>query len=564
MLFRSGRHGFSGYGEFRSIHTANLGYTDTLSSDEAWISATGVASNRNSAGYRPFVHYMVGDANGFNVDYGPPGIKAPPYSTTLRYYNGVTQQWVNEPVDYAEYYYSNRPNRRLLSTHGGTWQAFFLNDRIVPTFGIRKDFNRTRDANSAINPTTATDGFYIPPDPKVYGAYDWVPKPDPILGGPDGHGKTTTKGVVVKPLNWIHLLYNQSNSFTPGSLAYNVYGQPLGDPKGTTRDYGFQFILFSGRLSIRAQQYETLDSGRGDSTVNTYVQRALRMDYETSATDPWLTKWMSDEITAKNPTWSAAQVAAEVIRTTGVDPAYIAGHIGKTHGDNSSAASRGKEVEITFNPTRYWTVKSTVTQTLAFNGQLSAEIQQYIDERMPIWTTIRGPNTNSLWWTTPISGATPQTFYTNNVLAPLKLLLATQGKQRTQTREYRFNVVSNYKLAGITENAYLKNLDVGGAFRWEGRASIGFFGAAPDADGIVRNYDPNRPIWDKARYYVDLSAGYNLRFFKDKVRTRLQLNVRNVFENGRLQTVAVNPDGSPYAFRIIDPRQFILSAKFDL
>jgi hypothetical protein len=52
--------------------------------------------------------------------------------------------------------------------------------------------------------------------------------------------------------------------------------------------------------------------------------------------------------------------------------------------------------------------------------------------------------------------------------------------------------------------------------------------------------------------------------FKDTIRARLQLNVRNVFENGRLQPVAYNPDGTPFAFRIIDPRQFILSANFDL
>jgi len=44
--------------------------------------------------------------------------------------------------------------------------------------------------------------------------------------------------------------------------------------------------------------------------------------------------------------------------------------------------------------------------------------------------------------------------------------------------------------------------------RWEDKASIGYYGAAPDADGIVRNLDRNRPIWDKSRYYIDLSAGY--------------------------------------------------------
>ena len=45
---------------------------------------------------------------------------------------------------------------------------------------------------------------------------------------------------------------------------------------------------------------------------------------------------------------------------------------------------------------------------------------------------------------------------------------------------------------------------------------------------------------------------------------RLQLNVKDVFEDGRLEAVAFNPDGNPYAFRIVDPRQFILSATFSL
>jgi hypothetical protein len=40
--------------------------------------------------------------------------------------------------------------------------------------------------------------------------------------------------------------------------------------------------------------------------------------------------------------------------------------------------------------------------------------------------------------------------------------------------------------------------------------------------------------------------------------------VENVQEGGRLQAVAAYPDGTPNAYRIIDPRKFILSATFDL
>jgi len=44
----------------------------------------------------------------------------------------------------------------------------------------------------------------------------------------------------------------------------------------------------------------------------------------------------------------------------------------------------------------------------------------------------------------------------------------------------------------------------------------------------------------------------------------LQLNVRNLQEGGRLQAISAYPNGRPGAFRIVDPRQFILTATFDL
>jgi hypothetical protein len=48
------------------------------------------------------------------------------------------------------------------------------------------------------------------------------------------------------------------------------------------------------------------------------------------------------------------------------------------------------------------------------------------------------------------------------------------------------------------------------------------------------------------------------------VNASFQLNVRNLTEDGRLQAVKANPDGRPNVYRIIDPRQFIFSATFDL
>ena len=42
------------------------------------------------------------------------------------------------------------------------------------------------------------------------------------------------------------------------------------------------------------------------------------------------------------------------------------------------------------------------------------------------------------------------------------------------------------------------------------------------------------------------------------------INARNITEGGRLQPITANPDGSPNAFRIIEPRRLIFSVSFEL
>ena len=88
---------------------------------------------------------------------------------------------------------------------------------------------------------------------------------------------------------------------------------------------------------------------------------------------------------------------------------------------------------------------------------------------------------------------------------------------------------------------------------------------APDPDGAVRTLNATKPVYDKARDSLSLFSSYRTKLFRNRVGTTFQLNVNNVVKSaGHLQPTAVNPDGSPWRFRIIDPRQFVLSATFDL
>lgn len=70
--------------------------------------------------------------------------------------------------------------------------------------------------------------------------------------------------------------------------------------------------------------------------------------------------------------------------------------------------------------------------------------------------------------------------------------------------------------------------------RWEDKATIGYHGLQEPPE-IVTALDINRPIVDRGNLYDDLLVGYRISLLADKVQARIQLDVRNLTESGRLQ-----------------------------
>jgi hypothetical protein len=297
----------------------------------------------------------------------------------------------------------------------------------------------------------------------------------------------------------------------------------------------------------------------------------------------------------QNPGWTADQVAAEVKNQTKFSPAdndyYVNAASVLPIGATSDLRSVGTEVEINYNPNKYWTVQAAATDNKTTNLNISKALVQWIDERMPVWTTLKDPsisdanataegNPNKLWWlhkysanastTLPTANAsysataqTPQANYQAFVGAPLGIIKAQEGKSNPQVRRYGFRASTNYQLAGISDNRWLKNMSVGGALRWEDQGAIGYRGVQ-SLPAIVTDLDPNRPIYDKAHTYVDAFVSYRTKLWNDRVAATFRLNVRNLGQTTHLQPVGAFPDGSIHTYRIIDPQQIILSASFDL
>jgi hypothetical protein len=273
------------------------------------------------------------------------------------------------------------------------------------------------------------------------------------------------------------------------------------------------------------------------------------------------------------------------------------------------AESKGHELEINYNPTKYWTIGASVTKIQAINTAAGSAVDDYIAARMPVWTTLEDPRFTPttatiggvtapyptgpvnlptgatghlLWWN--ILGApfstnagynatnSAATNFATNVDAPMAVFRALIGRPLPQQREYNVKFNTRYDLAGISDNKILKNISVGGSFRWASRGAIGFYGLGYDPakdltlpQNKILQLDPNRPIYAPEETYVDLFTSYQTTLYHGKIRTIFQLNVNNVFEDGgRLQATSAFFDGRPSAYRIVDSRQFLLSVRFEL
>lgn len=563
-----GLHQLAGFGEYKDFISRQIRSRDIIASDHSWLAAVPRATVNAAQGggsdiARNYFRYYVGDNAGNNVDYAPTPFAYGNYDFTWG--NGVTGNFRTESASLASGVAADATGatsntRQIVKTRGVVLQSFFARDRVVTTLGLRRDqsYNKFGD-----KPVFLADGTLD------YDSWNrWQPGAWNL-----NEGTTKTAGVVVKPLPWLYLHYNWADSFQPASAALDVYERPLVDPTGKGRDYGFTLNLLEGKLNVRVNRYETREIDARAGAAAAARTRSIDFDFASGSTnrDQWLNYhargWVTRAAAAQGQTLTEDQILDQVASIMQIDRGYLeratpnAGTISET----ADAISRGTEIEFNYNPNNFWTAKLNVVRQEAISENLSPAVTQWIAERLPVWQKIRDPETGTLWFDTRYGGRTESAheFLNSTVLVPLSVDQALEGKSRPQVRKYRANFSTSYRLAGITDQKFLRQFTIGGALRWEDKGAINFYGVeTPPA--VVTALDANRPIWDKAHFYVDAFVAYRMNLFNDKVHAKIQLNVRNLTEDGRLQATNAYPDGRPWTFRIVEPRRFILSASFDL
>jgi outer membrane receptor protein involved in Fe transport len=495
------------------------------------------------------------------------------------------------------------------------YQGHFWNDTIVPTFGYRRDktWQRGNDASQFQDPVTQIyDLNYSVVDQGVKStttSTSW----GVAVHLPQAIKKNLPEGTDVS------VYYFHGANETP-KVRYALDGSQLPNEKGRTDDYSVQFDGLQGRLTVRLTYFKTVDKsaqasygqplGANGWFIDALPQWALvqsatgfvladtpddQLDSLAAKGWPdwlrqgwsksWLGGWVMD-----HPTEAAA--VKDVFKTKFVDmfpqsywdaygykvnvaaikagdwanvvsgsPGYpwydYIGGSHQIHGEwaiiDQDLESKGYEIEATFRPMKNWDITFNGSKVSATQTGLGEAATRYLNGMADIFLGTAMKHA-ALWGGYDGIGNT----FMQNLWAPYLTQVALTGADQPEMRKYKFNIISNYSF----EHGFAKGFNVGGAFRWEDKAILGYGIHEAEVYGQKAWIsDVNQPIYGPSLSHFDMWLGYQHKL-TSKIDWRIQLNLQNVGEKVHLETIAVEPNGDIAQSRIANGMTYNLTTSF--
>ena len=401
----------------------------------------------------------------------------------------------------------NRTDSQVLAV-----QDYFLGGRIVTTLGWRKDRDRTANHNPIF-------GTFFP-------RIEEVVFPD---YSSDNKGGTRNLGVVLHPFKWISFHYGKSNSFAPGVQGQDPYGNVLPGSHGEGRDYGFSLRPLGDRVNLRINFFENT-SGPTQSGFHSAVFSPIQRIQFSMA---------------------RAGVPATVTQL-----GYAEGAL--TYRVMSNQKATGIEAELGGNPLPNWRLSVTVAKSKAAESDIGLPWGPLVQQLAPVWAR----NASAPLWD-DASRTVGELFQT--VVSALNQMQQSDGTKVESAREWRVRATTRYSF----REGWLKNAFVGASYIWSSENVVGFRQVtvpntypALGIGGTVQVADIDRPFLGNPLAATDAFAGYSRKLFQGKIGWRVQLNVRNLFDERALTIREVYSDGSPKQVNTARPRQFILTNTF--
>jgi hypothetical protein len=147
---------------------------------------------------------------------------------------------------------------RETKSYAGSWQGFLWNDAIVPTLGWRYDEVKGKAVTAA---AVTANRAELNLQPNFYKLPDEFPvnqifKNHSTSGGIVVHLNKLLDKHDFLPIN-ISLSYDKSNNFQVTDVRHDVYGRPIANPTGETKEYGVLLSTKDNKYSLHVIKYDT-------------------------------------------------------------------------------------------------------------------------------------------------------------------------------------------------------------------------------------------------------------------------------------------------------------------
>ncbi len=485
-------------------------------------------------------------------------------------------------VQVERYLFTEGIGRTELEAKAIAWQTYLLNEHIVGLYGYREDDTR--------NFARATEAEVGMDDRVELGR--WNPDFTRLSTSPSlvESGDTATWSVVARlPENILGDLpggmdiqahFAESENFNPVGLRNNSLGQAIGQPTGTTEEYGIQFGFNENRIIVKANWFETalndVDAGprvnvgnEAYGRINAYRDSELNLE---RTFDNQLVTVQGDPGSFPIQDYQSfydtmLSIVPDSFRAI-TNPRFVDDELNDGIWDTlewdripnlrstQDRVAEGFELELIANPTPGWRILANISQQETVQSNTASVMAAVVEEfTAGMQSTrigeLRRDPTGTVQ-TRPIDE-----IWLAESVAEVRGAAALDNTVSNEQREWRYTIVSTYR---FMEGAF-RGFSVGGAARWEDEAATGYVFMVEPETGVPIP-DVNRPFFDDGLFSGDLWLAYEKQL-TDKIDWTIQLNVRNAFGDDDDIPVKTNPDGQVSVIRIPNPRTVYLSNTFE-
>lgn len=380
----------------------------------------------------------------------------------------------------------------------GSTQSYFFGDRLVASWGYRRDERSAHTRPPVLNPQT--NEFFID--------YGKVSVEKTVAA-------QNSLGLVYHVTPRFSLLYNQSqnaqvptnlNTLIPTGTLY-----PLSRGKG--RDAGFTVSLLEGRIFARLAYFETsmVDTSKGFNVNGNVINRNSRI-LDAMVTDGTI-----------------SSIRADLLRLLGSDADLL---------DRRTA---GYELSVTANATPHWRLTFSASQGKAVETNMLKRTKALMPDLLALWRTANQASVTSAAGAPTIAReiADFQTWFDS--------VTAVEGRSSLGDREWQAKFFNRYTF----NEGRLRGWYVGGGWRYQSAPLIG-----TDAGSRLFYRGETSTEVDVLLGYQTRTS-----WFGRKTRLTFQLNGNDLLQRRDYLSVRRDTSGLLTVIRIVEPSSYKFQAK---